>query len=117
MIAVLCSLSSCTEPASPPGGVVATSLSSSSVRVNWTQVPPIDQNGIITQYEVEYNQTTFSGVPMYNTTITPANPTMFTEVLSDLLEFVEYTIRVRAYTRVGPGPYSDVVNVTTDEDG
>ena len=102
-------------PASPPNNVTATSSSSTSIQVNWTEVPAIDQNGVITQYEVEYNQTTFTGVTMYNTTV--VDSTMFTTVLNGLLEYVEYCIRVRAYTSQGPGPYSDAICVTTDEDG
>ena len=79
------------------------------------RVPPIDQNGVITQYEVENNQSTFSEAVMYNTT--RVNSTTFEVDLNGLEEFVEYSIRIRAHTRVGAGPYSDVVSVTTDEDG
>ena len=103
------------EPVSPPGEVIADSLSSTSIRVNWTKVPAIDQNGVITQYEVEYNQTTFPEVTMHNTTV--VNSTMFKTVLNGLLEYVEYCIRVRAYTSQGPGPYTNAICVTTDEDG
>ena len=103
------------DPSSPPGDVVAVSLSSTSVRVNWTEVPAIDQNGIITQYEVEYNQTQFTGVTMSNVTV--VNSMIFTTVLTELLEYVEYSIRVRAYTSEGPGPYSNITLVITDEDG
>ena len=81
--------------------------------MNWEEVPAIDQNGVITQYEVEYTQSTFVSVPMTQT-ITVAS-TM--AALTGLEEFVEYSIRVRAYTSVGPGPYSDAVMETTDEDG
>ena len=81
--------------------------------MTWEEVPAIDQNGVITQYEVEYTQSTFAAVPMTQTiTIT------FTmAVLTGLEEFVEYSIRVRAYTRVGPGLYSDAIVERTDEDG
>ena len=81
--------------------------------MNWEEVPAIDQNGVITQYEVEYTQSTFASVPMTQT-VTVA-PTM--AALIGLEEFVEYSIRVRAYTSVGPGPYSDAVMERTDEDG
>ena len=82
--------------------------------MSWEPVPAIDQNGVITQYEVEYNQTTFSAVSMYNTTT--VNSTTLMVDLTGLEEYVEYSIRVRAYTSVGAGPYSDLVNVTTNED-
>ena len=44
-------------PATPPSGVIADAVSPTSIQVNWTEVPTIDRNGIITQYEVEYTQT------------------------------------------------------------
>ena len=93
----------------------AVNISSTAIRVTWEEVPAIDQNGIITQYEVEYNQSTFSGATMYNTTTVDSSTLMVD--LTGLEEYVEYSIRVRAYTSAGAGPYSDTVNVTTSEDG
>ena len=62
---------------------------------------------------MEYNQSTFDSVPaiQYMT----VNSTM--AVLTGLQEYVDYSIRVRAYTSVGPGPYSDDVIQRTEEDG
>ena len=102
-----------TVPASPPGSVMAVNISSTAIRVSWDPVPLIDQNGDITQYEVEYNQTTFSEVSMYNTTT--VNSTTLMVDLTGLEEDVVYSIRVRAYTSVGAGPYSDVVMERTQE--
>ena len=79
------------------------------------RVSPIDQNGVITQYEVEYNLSTFSEAVMYNTT--RVNSTTFEVDLNGLEEFVEYSIRIRAYTRVGAGPYNDQMDVLTNQDG
>ena len=102
-------------PASSPGNVTAMNISSTVIRVSWSPVPAIDLNGVITQYEVEYNQTTFSEVSMYNNTT--VNSTTLMVDLTGLEEYVVYSIRVRAYTSVGAGPYSDVVMETTQEDG
>ena len=102
-------------PASPSNNANAVNISSTAIRVTWEEVPAIDRNGIITQYEVEYNQSTFSGATMYNTTTVDSSTFMVD--LTGLEEYVEYSIRVRAYTSVGAGPYSDVVNVITSEDG
>ena len=93
---------------------MAMNISSTVIRLSWSPVPAIDQNGVITQYEVEYNQTTFSEVSMYNTTT--VNSTTLMVDLTGLEEYVEYNIRVRAYTSVGAGPYSVLVTVTTNED-
>ena len=97
------------------GNVMAMKISSTVIRVSWSPVPAIDQNGVITQYEVEYNQTTFSEVSMYNTTT--VNSTTLIVHLTGLEEYVVYSIRVRAYTSVGAGPYSDVVMERTQENG
>ena len=78
-------------------------------------VPAIGQNGIITEYEVDYSQMEFMEIAMYNTT--RVNSTTFSTVLTDLLEYVEYSVRVRAYTSAGNGSYSDIVLVTTNQDG
>ena len=102
-------------PAEPPQNVVVTVLSSTEIRVSWQDVPAISQNGIITQYEVEYNQSRFAQVPMSDTTI--VNASQLTVELTDLEEDVEYSIRVRAYTSVGPGPFSAAIANTTFEDG
>ena len=100
---------------SPPNNVMATNISSTNIEVSWDPVPAIDQNGDITQYEVEYNQTTFNEVSMYNTTT--VNSTILMVDLTGLEEYVVYSIRVRAYTSVGAGPYSDVVMERTQQDG
>ena len=101
-------------PVSPPDNVTAVNISSTAIRVPWDPVPAIDQNGVITRYEVEYNQTTFIEVSMYNTTT--VNSTTLMVDLTGLEEYVEYSIRVRAYTSVGAGPYSNVVVEITQED-
>ena len=99
-------------PASPPSDPTATVESSTSITVSWSEVPAIDQNGIIIEYEVEYTQNTFDSVPTtQNITVTNTSVT-----LTDLEEYVVYFIRVRAYTNIGSGPYSDPVNETTLQD-
>ena len=82
--------------------------------MTWERVPSIAENGIITQYEIEFNQTTFDEVSMNN--VTNVSSSTFEIVLSELEEYVEYSIRVRAYTSEGPGPYSDVIYETTLQD-
>ena len=89
-------------------------ISPTSIRVTWDIVPEIDQNGVIIIYEVRCDPiVTFDGV------IGPlsVNVTEQMTTLTDLQEYVNYTISVRAYTSVGAGPYSDGVTVTTQQDG
>ena len=76
----------------------------SSIHITWNEVPAIDQNGIITRYEVQYTQRLNDD----NTTMhVPVNSTMLFLDLSGLEPYAEFFIRVRAYTAVGAGPYSD----------
>jgi hypothetical protein len=85
-----------------------------SIAVIWREVLPIDENGIITMYQVSYEPSvTFDGA------IGPLdmNVTGLTADLTDLEEYVNYTITVRAYTSVGEGPYSEGVTVATPQDG
>ena len=75
--------------------------------MNWTEVPKIDQNGVITQYEVMVATIAFVTI----------NTTKMSVTLMDLEEYVEYNISVRAYTSVGPGPYSVGILGRTLQDG
>ena len=94
--------------------MTATVLSSTEIFVNWMEALEIDQNGMITGYEVMYEPLmTFDGLI---TTLT-VNTTNLSITLMDLEEYVEYSISVRAYTSVGPGPYSVGIVRRTFQDG
>ncbi len=96
--------------------MTASASSSTTIEVTWDIVPPIDQNGIITMYEVLYQPLeTFDGAIMTQTM--NVSGSAMSVVLSDLEEFVNYTISVRAYTSVGAGNYSSEITVLTLEDG
>ena len=81
--------------------------------VTWDEVPGLDQNGIIIDYEVQIEPLDFPADIMTDL-LTTTNLSM---LLTGLEEFVNYNISVRAYTSVGPGPYSDPVTERTLEDG
>ena len=57
---------------------------------------------------------TFDGMIMGQQFI---NSTGFSVNLTNLQEFVNYSISVRAYTVVGPGNYSNAIDRMTLEDG
>ena len=91
-------------------------VSPSEILVTWDIVPPIDQNGIITQYEVYYQPLeTFGGAigPMVEA-IVPPNISV---ILAQLEEYVFYNISVRAFTEVGPSDYTTALLERTLEDG
>ena len=79
------------------------------------EVPAIDENGIIVNYEVQVEPLDFTEVL---TTIFVNTTSLSTRmVVSGLQEFVRYNISVRAYTSVGPGPFSPQVTERTLENG
>ena len=100
-------------PAIAPLNVMSQILSSMSIYVTWEEVPPIDRNGIITEYEVLY-------VPLetFDEAISAdvVNTTDLSYLLVNLQEYVSYNISVRAYTSVGSGPYSVPITNQTLED-
>lgn len=105
------SLSAISAPAAPPRGVMATVLSSTSIRVQWTQLLEVERNGIITNYEVRYRYNSLTPL-----TILTAGTEL--ETMLNMLEEAEiYSIDVLAYTSVGPGPYSDPIQLRTEEAG
>ena len=105
-----------TVPDDSPQNVTATAVSSTEIEVSWEEVPAIDENGIIVLYEIQFVPLeTFDGA-LVTETVNTSGPVL-TMNLTGLQEYVEYSISVRAYTSVGPGPYSDGAVERTEEDG
>ena len=101
---------------SPPTAVAVNGVSSTTIMVSWGPVPLIDQNGIITEYEVMYEPLeTFNG--SIETQTANVSGSDMTITLTGLEEFVNYSISVRAYTSVGAGPYSNEGFAVTNESG
>ena len=103
-------------PSDSPVNVTALANSSTSIMVTWGPVPEIDQNGIITVYEVMYQPMETFGDAI-GTEMRNVSGLETSVVLDGLEEFVNYTISVQAYTSVGPGPESEQVTTRTNEDG
>ena len=103
-------------PASPPDNVNATAISPTEIMVTWDIVPEIDQNGVITRYEVLYVPLeTFDGM-ISSMTVTVLSPNT-SVTLTGLEEHVFYNISVRAFTSAGSSDYSTVLQERTFEDG
>ena len=101
-------------PSDYPQNVEPTTISSTEILVSWDEVPAIDQNGIIILYEVQYEPLMTFGGQLMTMAVNTSNTSI---VLGELQEYVEYNITVRAFTSVGPGPFSPGVNNRTFEDG
>ena len=79
--------------------------------MSWTEVEPINQNGVITHYEIVYS----SSFEMKESILTNGSTLMV--VITELEEDTDYNVSVRAYTSVGSGPFSVGVMKRTEEDG
>ena len=101
-------------PSSFPQDVTATTVSSTEILVSWDEIPPVDQNGIIILYEVQYEPLMTFGGQLTTMAMNTSNTSI---VLGGLQEYVEYNISVRAHTIAGPGPFSSGMNNRTFEDG
>ena len=101
-------------PSRAPLITEAMEISSTEVEVMWSEVNPIDRNGIITHYEVDYQPIVPFNNPM---DLSHVNTTNTTIILRDLHESAQYNITVRAFTGIGPGPFSNPSLSITHEDG
>ena len=101
-------------PSGYPQNVEPTTISSTEILVSWDEIPAIDQNGIIILYEVQYDPLMTFGGQLMTMAMNTSNTSI---VLGRLQEYVEYNISVRAYTSVGPGPFSPTVDNRIFEDG
>ena len=103
-------------PATAPVNVTVRTRSSQSIEVQWEEVVAIDENGVITMFEVRYDPLETFGGQIRTETVNISAPFTST-ILTNLEEFVMYNISVRAYTSVGAGPYSTGIVNMTDEAG
>uniref|UniRef100_A0A8C6VPU4 Receptor-type tyrosine-protein phosphatase F n=1 Tax=Naja naja TaxID=35670 RepID=A0A8C6VPU4_NAJNA len=97
-------------PSSPPLKVQARMLSASTMLVQWEQ--PEEPNGLIRGYRVYY--TTDSHLPLSMWQKHNTDDSHLTTVGSLITE-TTYSIRVLAFTSVGDGPPSDVIQVKTQQ--
>lgn len=103
------------EPSGAPQDVRCHSSSSTNILVSW--LPPATelQNGIITQYTVQYAAT--EGEDTAPRQISGIPPGSSQYLLENLDKFTEYRVSVTAHTDVGAGPESPPQLVRTEEDG
>ena len=99
------------EPYAPPTDVHGHNKSSTSIQVQWGNVPAPDQNGIILRYTV-----TYKALPDGSSLTKEASATTMQTTVTGLDEYTNYSITVFAATAKGYGNISAPIIVTTDED-
>ena len=96
-------------PESSPEDVVLSAVSSTSIIVSWSPPPTQFQNGVITEYRINITELDTGSDFLYTTATT-------TILIQLLHPFYTYECTVSAYT-VDEGPYSEIITITTPEDG
>ena len=96
-------------PSAPPQNVTGTGLDSQTITMSWSPPPSSDTNGVIREYRVNVTEVE-TGMTLNLTTATTSI------TLQSLHPYYNYRCIVSAYT-VGVGPYTEVFNIRTPEDG
>ena len=99
-------------PSKPPQDLKGNNASSTSLMVYWEQVPQGFVHGRLLGYRVMYKVKTDTNF----VTKTLGRNAKYV-LLSGLLKFTFYDIKILAFTRIGNGAQSAHISVQTDEDG
>ena len=82
--------------------VTLTTISSTQILLSWEEPPPLaDKNGVITSYDVSISPS--------NEQLIQVEASLSTYTFRNLNHLANYSVRVRARTLPGPGPYCDPV--------
>ena len=98
-------------PNAPPANVTGNNVTSTSIFVQWDEVPADNQNGIIVNYTITHTELP-NGSPISQVVNAPKR----NATLTGLKKFTNYSITVFASTAKGGGNRSDPIIVITDED-
>ena len=96
-------------PSSAPDNIIGYNTSSTSLKVQWGDVPQDHRNGIITGYKFEIRKSSGSW----------QSPVSITDKFYEktgLAYWTLYDVRVLAETSIGEGAKSEILVVRTDED-
>ena len=83
-----------------------------SLMVSWEPPPPIDHNGPITGYVIQYTRVGLSDMMSV-----PVTSEIIQYNISELVAFVNYSVMVAARNSNGTGDYSDAVIMRSGENG
>ena len=96
---------SLTAPSAPPSSVTVTDVTSSTISVQWGNVPCIHQNGDITGYSVQYEE--IGSGKTQTMEVSGASTTQTT--ISGLTPSTNYSVQVAAESIGGIGVYSNPI--------
>ena len=102
---------SLTAPSAPPSSVTVTSVTSSTISVQWGSVPCIHQNGDITGYSVQYE---VMGSGNTHIEIVSGDSSGGMTTISGLTPSTNYSIEVAAVNSAGTGVYIETIAARTE---
>ena len=92
-------------PSAAPTNVTLTTISATQIFLSWEEPPLADKNGVITSYDITISPS--------NGQLIQVEASLSTYTFRNLNHLTNYSVRVRARTLPGPGPYCDPVTTTT----
>ena len=106
-------------PNSRPQNVTTETLSPTTIRVAFTPPIAINQNGLVSSYNVTYIGQTFDTTTQFVTVnvtnaIYPSTVEILSVNLTGLQEYNNYTVRVSAVNQIGASPFSEGIIQITD---
>lgn len=97
-------------PSSAPINVTLQTILSTNITLTWLPPPPQDQNGVIVEYHLI--------VTLLSTLVSMTHFSNTTEhVITHLIPYSEYEVRIAALTREGSGPLTQPFIFQTEQDG
>lgn len=101
-------------PTGVPQMLIVSAASNTSINVSWLPIPLDEQHGVITQYEVLYEQIDSDSTSIsLDGNVTTSDGSELFLILSDLDTFRLYAVQVRGFTAVGPGNYTEAMTTRT----
>ena len=104
-------------PTAPPQTVSGVNKSSTEITVRWQNVVGKDRNGIIMGFRIYYKAVGEFAVDKTEKVAVVNSGSAVQRVVGGLEKYIDYNIKVLAFTSKGDGPNSSVITVRTDQDG
>ena len=88
--------------------ILDSSSTTDTILLVWTEIDEIDRNGVILKYQLRYTESADTQFIYFIVSASVLNTTLI-----DLNADTYYIIQIRAYTSVGPGPFSPEQELST----
>ena len=105
------------EPTAAPRSLMRVAATSTQIILSWTKVEEQHKNGVIQGYKLFYKAVGQFAVDTTEKMKQINDENTLQTTLIDLEKYVNYSIKIMAFTTKGDGPNSTAISVETDQDG